>query len=189
MKMRNYDEKLEDPRCYVTFSLQAEEDRDAMAKAGHVVMKDVEYVDMIPIGDSKTVVVKRVDEAIRDRYRAIYDAWRKGEEIPEDGTPLKHWPILGPAQLKNVLRMQIRTVEDLAKASEDSLMGMGPGARGLKQRAEEWLLAAKTTGIPALEIGRLADEVKDLKDKLKKKAERVKDLQAVIVDFKKENTP
>lgn len=187
--MRNYSEKLADPRCYVTFSLQAEEDRDAMQKVGHVVMKDVEYVDMIPVGDSKTVVVKRVDEAIRERYRAIYDAWRKGEEIPEEGTPLKYWPILGPAQLKNVLRMQIRTVEALSEASEDALMGMGQGARGLKQKAEEWLLAAKTTGISAVEIGRLADEVKDLKEKLKKKADRVKELQAVIVDFKKENTP
>ncbi len=189
--MRNYSEPIAPSRCYAEFRMKAEEDREATQKAGHTVMKNVEFVNLYPIGDQNMVADKRVDDKIRKMYQAEYDAWREGEEIPTKGTWLKNWTLLSlePAQVQNILTAGIRTVEDLAEAPEEALMAIGPGARGLKQRAGEWLLAAQSIGIPAVEIGKLADEVKELKEKLKKKTERVRDLQAVITDFKKDKTP
>ena len=47
-----------------------------------------------------------------------YDAWKKGEELPEFGTPLAAWGALSAEQIKVMASHSIKTIEDVAAMTE-----------------------------------------------------------------------
>jgi hypothetical protein len=60
-------------------------------------------------------------DAVRQVWQYIgpsYEAWKKGEEIPEDGTPLAMWPGLSPEEAKVLARFEIKTVEGVRDIPE-----------------------------------------------------------------------
>lgn len=88
-----------------------------------------------------------------------YEAWKKGTEVPLDGTPLAAWAGVTPEQI-DVLRVNsIRTVQEVASMT-DSQMGKIalPGMRALKQTAIEWLESRASTA--------QAEEIATLKEQL-----------------------
>lgn len=156
----NISEQKDRP-AYVRFELRAVEDRELTVKNGHYSTKDEATVLLTPAG-SKDEVVKPVRDWLEQMkhqvregrlpaeweamYVRAYEAWRRGEEIPLNGTPLKGWPIISPAQLQVCLAANVRTVEDLAAVNGEGLHRIGMGAQELKQRAEAWLKASKDIG-------------------------------------------
>jgi predicted RecB family nuclease len=48
-----------------------------------------------------------------------------------------------PAQIKTLLDINVRTVEELAAANEETLNRVGMGGRALKQKAIIWLESSK----------------------------------------------
>ena len=173
---------------YVTFELRAEEDRAASIEAGHYVAKDVAYAMITPQG-SKDRIERQVDDWFTNlqqqsqegrfpvewlrNFREQYSAWKEGREMPLTGHAIVNWPPASPAQVKQLLQAQIRTVEDLAAANEETVTRLGMGARALKQRAVEWLAAATDTGKIAEEIAAIKAANADL-------AQRNKDLQTKL---------
>lgn len=174
---------------YVTFERRGVEDRAASIEQGYFVTKDIDFATITPAG-GKTTIERPVDEwfdqirrasredtgrfppAWVDHYESLYGRWKKGEELPESGTPIKGWPVLSPAQQQAVLHANLRTVEDLAQATEEGLSAIGMGARGLKQRAADFLSsrgdgAAKTSA-----------ELEVLRVKLEEQTRRNDELQA-----------
>lgn len=191
----------EERPAYVTFELKAVEDRAATIKNGHYTTKDVEMA-MIQPPYSKDCVHKEVqawlkenDDHVRqnripakwrDGWKASYEAWKNGQELPVDGTPIKGWGVISPAQTANLLAIGIKTVEDLARVNDEGVRRIGMGAIDLKNRAQAWLKTAdraKTTqelaalkadnARQAEQIKQLADTVDQLK-KLLPKQEREK---------------
>ncbi len=79
-------------------------------------------------------------------HAEAYKAWKEGQTIPESGTPIKTWPVISPAQAKNLVTARIYTVEDLAAANEDTLRLAGMGARELKAKAIAWIEQATGAG-------------------------------------------
>jgi hypothetical protein len=162
---------------YVTFERRAVEDRNASQAAGHYVAKDVDFVTITRAGSSDNLeqevatwfaeLEKRVrqsqfpSEWLR-QFREAYRAWSEGEEIPETGTPIKTWPPASPAQIKSLLAVGIRTVEDLASLPDSELPSIGMGAIALKQRAAAWLSQAASTGRGAEEVAQLRQRVLEL---------------------------
>ncbi len=77
------------------------------------------------------------------RWAAIepaYDAWKKGHELPVDGTPLGHWPaITGP--MAEVLKQHgIRTVEEVRDLGDNHLEKIRlPNMRDLRKTAKAFL--------------------------------------------------
>lgn len=141
---------------YVRFEKQAREDRSASIEKGHVVMVDVDVVHITPPGSKDTVVrdVKewleqnktqmnegRLDPAWYEAYTRAYSSWVETGETPEEGTNIRNWPLLTPAQVETLTSMKILTVEGLAGASEDVLNRLGMGGRALKEKASQWLEA------------------------------------------------
>jgi FtsZ-binding cell division protein ZapB len=190
--------------AYVRFERQAREDRAASLIAGHFVAVDADFVLITPVG-SKDEVVKPVDEWLKQiktqvregrmpseheiHYVRIYEAWKKGEELPVDGTPIKGWPVLSPAQQTVVLAANVRTVEDLAQANGEALTRIGMQSREIKAKAEHWLKASKDVGVVVQEIAALRVEnerLKTDKDEQQKKLDalvaRVKALEAKPVE-------
>lgn len=154
-------QKLEERPPYVRFEVRAEEDRQASLDAGHYVGKDIHYALITPMG-SKDCIERKVDEWFDklkqdvsegrcpkewyNGFKEAYKEWCEGREIPVNGTPISDWPPLSPSQVKTLLSLQVRTVEDLAAANEEVIGRIGMGGRALKQRAIDWLTSAGSTG-------------------------------------------
>lgn len=180
---------------YVSFERRAVEDRTASVKAGHYVSRDVDIATITRPGsrdslDKEAVVwLKELQEKARKKdipetwYRAFsdsYKAWKEGEEVPENGTPIKGWPVLSPAAQKDLISTGIRTVEDLAAMNDADFQSVGTGALAYKQKAVAWLLAAKDTGKATEEIAKLATQVSELVALAKAQSEEIKALKSQL---------
>jgi hypothetical protein len=136
---------------YVEFETRVEEDREQSLAVGGYVGKDVDYAIVRAIGAKDAVewavdvwfakIEKDMDWS-RDWvkfFKEQYKEWKAGNEAPVNGTHLKNWAGLSPAECKTLVAAGIRTVEDVAGANEEALQRIGMGARGIKQRAQAWL--------------------------------------------------
>lgn len=147
--------------AYVRFERRPIEDRATSLTAGHVVTKDVDYAIITPVGSRDEiprevkdwfaqlkgqVKDQRIPEKFQEYYTRAYEAWKRGEDIPVEGTPIKGWQVLSPSQQANVLAANVRTVEDLALANGEAITRIGMGGHEIKQKAEAWLKASKEVG-------------------------------------------
>ena len=142
---------------YVTWEVRAEEDRDASIAAGIYTTKDVDFAIITPAG-SKDRIERRVSEWFdtlsqqvlegrfprpwADAYRESYKAFKEDRALPETGHSIRNWAVPSPSQIKSLLDLHIRTIEDLAVANEETLARLGMGGRSLKQQAVDWLQSA-----------------------------------------------
>ena len=106
----------------------------------------------------------------KDRWAVIgaaYNAWKQGNEIPTTGTPIGAWPALSPEQADVLRNAGLRTVEDVANAS-DGIIGriQLPGLRQLQEQAKLFLGARDQVRVAA-----------DLADKDRKLAEMAQQLE------------
>lgn len=143
------------------FERTAVEDREKSVESGRFVAKDIDYAIITPMG-SKDRIPRLVhewfpylEEQVRqerfpgawlDAYKKAYERWKTDQQAPDEGTSILHWPPASPAMVKNMLQWNVRTVEDLAAANEETLGRLGMGARDLKRRAVEWLASASAIG-------------------------------------------
>lgn len=153
--------------AYVRFEKRPIEDRDASIKSGHWVGRDVTYALVTPPGTKDVVVVEaeewikrlkreeaegRIPPQFVDAYERAFEKYKKGEEVPLEGTPIKGWPPLSPAQQQNCIAMNILTVEDLANLNSEGMSRFGMGVVELKRKAANWLEAASGTGALAAKM-------------------------------------
>lgn len=170
---------LENKPAYVSFEIRAEENRQASIEQGHFVAVDVEYAVITPPGSKDRIDRKvsewfpQLDQQVREErlpaawaesYKAAYRAWKEGQELPVEGTALRVWPVISPAQLKMLLDLHVRSVEELALANEELIGRLGMGGRALKQKAVEWLASSKDSGKQVEEISALKVENETLKE-------------------------
>lgn len=160
----------EDRPSYVRFEKRPVEDRALSIANGHFTTSDVDFAVITPHGTSDEIprVVKdwftyldqsaredRIPKKFVDYYKECYEHYLKGEETPLQGTPIKDWPPLSPAQRTNLIAVRVYTVEDLAAANEATLGLMGMGARELQQKAENWLKSST-------DLGKITEEISAL---------------------------
>lgn len=125
--------------------------------------KPVDWVKLAPIGENVTYVqtwhrvaklippeTENANQRQSEKYRNMkarwdivgpaYEAWKAGNEIPENGTPLAAWSGVTPEQAEQLKKYGINTVELVATMSESTLTKLRwPDARKLPQLASEWL--------------------------------------------------
>ena len=100
--------------------------------------------DIKPAEDADNNVKESLNyQAMLGRWETIgplYEAWKKGQELPETGTPLEAWGGVTAEQVAALKAMGIRTVEDVAemgdRAAEQLRM---PNARKLPELAKSFL--------------------------------------------------
>jgi hypothetical protein len=172
--------------CHVSFELRPFKVASASQDAGHAVYEDKEYAILTPPG-GQLVVNKEVTPELIERFRPQYDAWKKNEEIPENGTHVKMWPVATPAEVKQLLGAKIRTIEAVSEMNEACLKQVGMGARALKDKATAWLDSAKLSGITAERLQTLKVENDDLRIANEQLTARNEELQLKLRDERREN--
>lgn len=151
-------------------------------KAGKPVFRYEEWVRVIkpnghgvpdetpmPIGQARQMMdeVRRrtatvdndPDATLPVNFDRGYAAFKAGESAPVNGTPLKQWPNATADVVVRCERQGLKSVEDLASASEPVLNGVGPGSREWQKRARAWLDAAEGPGKLAAELAALRSQV------------------------------
>ncbi|MDA1043836.1 MAG: hypothetical protein O3C57_01290 [Verrucomicrobia bacterium] len=173
---------------YVEFELRAQEDREESIKQGMPVFKDAEFAVITMPGGGLVVDKPITDKLIYEwqhgdnrrkppspfAYRA-YQAWKDGQEIPVNGTDLKNWPGVTPAQLKTCQAATVRTIEDLADANADTVRKLGMGGVALMQKAKAYLESA-TSNKASEEVAALGVKMEALQAALEKKDHQIAEL-------------
>lgn len=169
--------------AYVEFETKCEERQHLIELGGGTFWVNVDYAIITPQGsrDRYPKVVAEWFPSLERQvkqgqypeewylgYKKAYAAFVEGKELPVDGTPIRNWPILSPAQMEACIKLRLRSVEDLAAANEETLHRLGMGGRGLKQRANDWLQAQSAGG-----NGPLVTELNALRESQKVMVERM----------------
>lgn len=142
---------------FVRFVREAVKDTPATLEAGRLMMKDVDFVYIRQQGSKDEFKCKTVDwladikrkglEGTHDAYpmdwvdgfHRGYEAWKNGQEGPIQGTSVKEWAVLTPAQAQNFISMGVVAIEDVANMTEEAMLRFGMDARKLKEAAKEWM--------------------------------------------------
>lgn len=180
---------------YVSFHRVAVEDIAASKAAGHFVAKDVDYVHITPAYSKDVmkfkvpqwfenmkvdVVNNRLPEEWVENYKKQYAAWQNGQELPVNGTPIKGWGVLSPAQQETLIRMNIRTVEDLAAVTDEGIRRIGMGAVDLKNKANAWLAQLNDKGPITQKMSALEQENAILNGQVETLTRQVSELMSVF---------
>jgi hypothetical protein len=182
----------------VKFETRAIHSGSKSVEAGHAVYDNVDFV-IIRTPGSRDTVERKVDDWLRDLkkqaldkgripmdhlrfYEACHEAWKKGQETPVSGTPIKMWPVVTPAEIAMLNHAGVLTIEDLAELTESGLRSLGIGGRAWRDKARAWIAAGKDQGKLAEQFAQLQNQIA-LKDaQLEQMQEKMKELEAAVLD-------
>lgn len=104
--------------------------------------------------------------AVWSKIEPHFEAWKRGSEMPETGTPLVAWPGVTEDEVAALNRVQVRSVEELAEMGDAALDRVAlPNTRALREQARKFLsLAATAQTNDAIE--RMQAETAELKAQL-----------------------
>lgn len=181
--------------AYVRFEVRPMEDKQASKEAGRCVMKDVEFAlitapysrDVLPMEVPEwlsmlksQVDMQQIPQQWQEEYRKSYEFWKQGLEMPLSGTPIKGWGMISPATQEELIRMNIRTVEDLAVANDEAIRRIGMGAVDLRNKANGWLAAQNDSGKLAMDIAAAKQENDLLKGSVSALEKQVEELKRLV---------
>lgn len=167
----------EERPAYVRFERRPMEDKAASIREGRYVAKDVDFALVTPpyskdcveykveqwlINMDRNVRAGRIPEKWADQWKASYNSWKNGQEMPLSGTPIKGWGVLSPAQQQTLIAMNCLTVEDLAGINDEGLRRIGMGAIELRDKAKNWLASMKDHGAVTVQLAAMEQENRNL---------------------------
>ena len=124
-----------------------------------------------------------MENMFRARWAVIepkYDNWKKGHELPRDGTPIASWPFLSADEMKAFQAAGIHTIEEIA-GMNDAAMGRVavPAIRDKREAARKFLENADKNQLIA-KVDDMESTIRDLKAKLETRNEKPESPQEVI---------
>lgn len=127
--------------------------QEATARAGRPIPKVVPFALITPFG-SKDCVEKVAEDwlaqikqkAMQGQYPAEwvatyelqYAEWKKGHELPREGTPVKTWQAISKEQQVRLVAIGYSVIEDLAQCPDSGLDTIGLDGRYLRDLARKW---------------------------------------------------
>lgn len=123
--------------------------------------------------------VARLEKHFPDIWAAIkpyYEAWKKNEAEPVNGTPLFLWPAITKKQADDFKMKGIRSVEDVAETTDADLSRMGMGASALREKARQYIANKRGRGD-------LEDALKEKDKQITELSERLASLTKVVEDL------
>lgn len=109
-----------------------------------------------------------------------YNAWKAGEETPEEGTPLAAWPGVTTELMEALKPLHILTVEDFAQSPDHVFRGLPvPNLNALRDQAFAFLLAQGGDAQTAAEIQNRDARIAELESSLSDAKENSGDLDGL----------
>lgn len=145
-------------------------------KEGRPIFDEVERVRIIVAADQFNQIVHPVDDLIIERFPDHYRRWKENRTARHiDGTPIREWPLVGPAQVAEFEGMGIFNVEGLASVAETSV-NRSQDLRAWRQKAQVWLASAKDNALAV----RMSAENETLRAEMAKMREQMAALAAHV---------
>lgn len=189
-------------RPFIRFESMPKLNRTASEEAGHQVYDTVNYVFVIQHG-SKDEFVKEAEEWLAQKkreagqgnyppewvvqFREHYEEYKKGNEMPDEGTPLKMWPLLTPGQVKTFAAMYppIKSVEELASVPDSGLQTLGLDGRVMRDKARAWIDSSKSAGRVAEEVASLKELNRQQETAIEAMNKRIQEMEAALPKAKR----
>lgn len=147
--------------AYIEFAAVAKHLPRRSEAEGRYVAVDVDMVTVRQLGapdstifeatrwlaqNKQDVQAGRLPREHADYYEKAYRYWKEGQELPLEGTPIKGWAVISPAQADTIIRFGLRTVEQLAAMNGEVMQRIGMGAVDIKNKAMAWVAQANDKG-------------------------------------------
>lgn len=190
--------------AYVKFERRVVQDHAASQAEGRYVGKEVDFALITPLY-TRDVVIHRVSDwfvkldadVANERippgwvqnYRKMYEAWKSGQELPLQGTPIRGWGVISPAQQEMLTRINILTVEDLADVTADGLARIGMGGVDLKNKAIAFIKSSRDVGKLVMENASLTAQMTVASQTIDELTKTVEELSAAVESLKKAGAP
>jgi hypothetical protein len=129
------------------------EDPVGSAAAGRPIFIQQERVQIIQPGNPNQPV-ELVRDDHRQRWPEQYAAFRRGEEVTADGTPLEQWPVLNRGQVLEMKAMGLHTVQQCAGLSDLAVQKIGMGGARIRELAKAYLDEADQMAITTAALDR-----------------------------------
>lgn len=144
------------------------ENKEKSLKEGRPIFDEIPSISIQwPGGD---VTVRRIEQQDIQEYPEKYAAFKAGNEPVESGTPLSEWPALSATVVKELQYFGIKTVEQLAEATDAAKSKLGTAGRFVKM-AKDWLDAANSTQSHVAKLQQLLELETERRKKLEDKLE------------------
>ena len=188
----------EERPAYVRFERRPMEDKAASIREGRYVAKDIDFALVTPPYSKDCVEQKvtqwlenlernlrdgRIPESWATQWKAAYQKWKAGEEMPLNGTPIKGWGVISPAQQATLIAMHCLTVEDLALINDEGLRRIGMGAIELRDKAKNWLASMNDHGAISVKMAALEQENRVLQASLDTLTKQVEALKSLVPKY------
>lgn len=181
---------------YVAFYTETVPDPKRTKDEGKACFKDQDFVVVTVPGDTKSnfkdkvkdffqkkdeeVATGRIPQEWVAKWRRDYALYEQGKEIPLDGTPIKGWKLITGAQQEELVRMNIRTVEQLSTMNDDAKRNYGMGALDLQRKAKAWLEQNQGHEAGALKLAAMTKENESLQGQVKNMMEKLEELEKAL---------
>lgn len=162
------------------FFTEPMQDDAKSAEAGRPIFRDVEFIEIRVPGDKDNIPRRPVKDKDRQRFARQYEAWKRNQANPTEGTPLSEWPPLSKSQVEELRHFGVLTLESLAGLSDGQLDRIGP-LKGLRAKAQDALMAA-AKGAP---MSRLQAENETLRSEVELLKQQLADVVADLGKAKK----
>ena len=97
------------------------------------------YVTIMNRGDEKTIIERPKRKEDEKRWPRHWQAFLNDTEAPVEGTPLKEFPALTPADIANLKQKHIDTVEQLAEFPDGQIDQLGGRGYAMKKAAKNFI--------------------------------------------------
>ena len=170
-------------------------DEEASKAAGRPIPRVIDFACITPLG-SKDCVEKPALEWLKDIkakalrgeyqlewvnfFQASYDEWKKGNELPRYGTPIKTWQLSTKEFSNRAIALGITTVEDLGEMPDGSLANIGLDGRHWRDLARAWVNEAKDKGVNAQALANAHTEMENMKARMNQLEEQNRELRALV---------
>jgi hypothetical protein len=196
------DDLREDRPAYVRFERVGIEDTAETLKQGVYIARDVDMALITPPYSKDVMKYKvkqwfdildqdqrngRIPEQWVANYKKQYAAFKAGQEMPLNGSPIRGWGIISPAQQDMLIKMHILTVEDLAATNDEGMKQIGLGGLDLKNKAKAWLLQLKDNGALAIQMADLQKKFATQEALINGQNEKLEQLKTKLAQY--EDTP
>lgn len=179
---------------HIEFDSRSVEKRKTVEEGGAIYYEMQDVIIVTPSGSKDRIervwaeyepyLVRMVKDghfprAWLDEYRGSYKEWKETGAVSIKGTPIKNWPVATNGEVLALAQAKIYSVEELAEANESALQRVGMGARSLKQRAQDWVVAQKGTAPLVAQLDAMRQTLARLEEANRSQADQIRQLQQI----------